>query len=155
MPAVEGVSSNDVLPGDASEQQFRNMRCASRSVYYRAQWTLPLLPGKRTKVGTPGSPHVSCGIPVGPRGPLRILLLALLALLASAAPAVDRGGRPVTKGLRPTASDALHDLRGAVGLSVGVVCECDVDGSGNQRWADALKLLQASRPLRCAIVKAR
>lgn len=70
---------------------------------------------------------------------------ALFALLVGATDSsADFCGRPISRGEDPTVADALHVLRSVVGQASCVTCECDVDGNGVVRTADALRLLKAS-----------
>lgn len=70
---------------------------------------------------------------------------ALFALLVGATDSsADFCGRPISRGEDPTVADALHVLRSVVGQAACVTCECDVDGNGVIRTADALRLLKAS-----------
>lgn len=53
-------------------------------------------------------------------------------------------GRPVTRGDRPTASDALFVLKAAVQQETCGPCVCDVDDSGTITATDALKTLTSA-----------
>ncbi len=53
-------------------------------------------------------------------------------------------GVPISRGLRPTATDALFALRTSVGLEQCSLCECDVNTSGTTTVADALAMLSSS-----------
>ena len=77
---------------------------------------------------------------------MKILIAGvLLALLVGATDSsADFCGRPISRGEDPTVADALHVLRSVVGQGACVTCECDVDGNGVVRTADALRLLKAS-----------
>jgi len=75
------------------------------------------------------------------------LAAALLFALACVAPSVARAdellcGRPASRGIGPTASDALFTLTAATGGLPCKLCVCDVDLSGTVRASDALLILR-------------
>ncbi len=75
------------------------------------------------------------------------IMMVVALLVAAVPPGAARAdeflcGRPATRGVGPTASDALFTLTAATGGIPCKLCVCDVDQSGSVRASDALLILR-------------
>lgn len=74
-----------------------------------------------------------------------VSVLSFIVLSAGSAGAgLNDCGQPISSGSGPTATDALHTLRAAVGVATCDVSTCDVDGSCAVTASDALRVLTIS-----------